>query len=271
VSKQFTAVAILQLYQKGLLSLTDTIQTFYPKFPYKGITVHQLLTHRSGLPNYHYFFQHIPTTFDTVIDNQDVVKEMIDKFPEAYYRPNQRYHYSNTGYALLAAIVEKVSGISYANYLHKYIFSPLEMNSSFSHVELKTKTNIKTTTGYLYRWRLAEDNYLDGVLGDKGVYCSAADLFKWDQGLYSNKIIHSDTLAIAFEPLGKPSYFKSNYGYGWRMFNWKSDSTKVLFHSGWWHGYKTLLMRIEKDSTTIIVLIFSLHFQKFRCGYSKRE
>lgn len=254
VSKQFTAVAILQLYQKGLLKLTDSIQTFYPKFPYKGITVHQLLTHRSGLPNYLYFFQYIPTTFDTIIDNQDVVKEMIDKFPKAYYKPNQRYHYSNTGYALLAAIVEKVSGISFTNYLHKFIFSPLEMNSSFTHVEIKTQTSINITTGYLYRWRMAEDNYLDGVLGDKGVYCSASDLFIWDQGLYSNTIINKDTLAKAFEPMGKPSYFKSNYGYGWRMFNWKSDSTKVLFHSGWWHGYKTLLMRIEKDSTTIVVL-----------------
>jgi len=154
----------------------------------------------------------------------------------------------------IAAIVEKVSGISFTNYLHKYIFSPLEMSSSFTHIEIKKQTNIYTTTGYLYRWRMAEDNYLDGVLGDKGVYCSATDLFKWDQGLYYNKIIHRDTLAKAFEPLGKPSYFKSNYGYGWRMFNWKSDSTKVLFHSGWWHGYKTLLMRIEKDSTTVVVL-----------------
>lgn len=253
VSKQFTAVTILQLYEQGLLKLTDSIQKFYPNFPYKGITIHQLLTHRSGLPNYHYFLQHIPTTYDTIITNQDVINEMITKAPEAYYRPNQRYHYSNTGYALLAGIVEKVSGIAFNEYLKKNIFRPLNMHESFSYNDGELASHTNLTAGYLYRWRLAEYNYLDGVLGDKGVYCSAIDLFKWDQGLYSNKIIDYSTLQLAFKPLGKPAYFKSNYGYGWRMYHW-NDSIKVLYHAGWWHGFKSLLMRIPSDSTTILVL-----------------
>ena len=86
------------------------------------------------------------------------------------------------------------------------------------------------------------------------MFCSANDLFKWDQGLYSNIIIDNNTLKLAFKPVGKPKFFKSNYGYGWRMYHWGNDSIKVLFHSGWWHGYKSLLMRIQQDSTTIIVL-----------------
>ncbi len=254
VSKQFTAVAILQLYQKGLLKLTDSIQKYYPDFPYKGITIHQLLTHRSGLPNYLYFMQHIPTTYDTILYNQDIVNEMIIKKPKAYYRPNRRYHYSNTGYALLAAIVEKVSGQTFNEYIHKNIFTPLNMDASFTYSDLLLGVKTNTTTGYLYRWRKSEDNYLDGVLGDKGVFCSANDLLKWDQGLYTNKIINRDTLELAFRPVGKPKFFKSNYGYGWRMYHWRNDSVKVLFHSGWWHGYKSLLMRIQRDSATIIVL-----------------
>lgn len=254
VSKQFTAVAILQLFEKGRLKLTDSIQIFFPDFPYEGITVHQLLCHRSGLPNYHYFLQHIPTTCDTMLYAKNVVEEMTQKFPEAYYKPNQRYHYSNTGYALLAAIVEKVSGLSFDKYIRRNIFNPLDMDASFTFADIGKDVEKVNTTGYLHRWRMAEDNYLDGVLGDKGIYCSAKDLFKWDQGLYSGKIIDTAILKLAFQPLGKPKYFKSNYGYGWRMFYWKTDSIKVDFHAGWWHGYKTLLLRIPKDSTTVIVL-----------------
>lgn len=254
VSKQFTAIAILQLYQNGSLQLTDSVRRFFPDFPYKNITVHQLLCHRSGLPNYHYFLQHIPTTADTIIVVQDVVNEMIQKNPKAYYRPNQRYHYSNTGYALLAAIVEQVSGLTFDQYLRKYIFDPLKMFDSFTYAEIINGTSKLNTKGYLHRWRMAEDNYLDGVLGDKGVYCSVGDLLKWDQGLYTGKILDTSILKLAFKPVGKPIHYKSNYGYGWRMFYWKTDSTKVDFHAGWWHGYKTLLMRIPKDSTTIIVL-----------------
>lgn len=254
VSKQFTAIAILQLYEKGLLKLTDSVQRFYPSFPYKGVTVHQLLCHRSGLPNYHYFLQHIPTTSDTMIFTQSVVMEMIKKEPKAYYSPNQRYHYSNTGYAVLAAIVEKVSGKTFNTYLRENIFNPLKMSESFVYTDILEGENKVNTTGYLHRWRMAEDNYLDGVLGDKGVYCSAIDLFKWDQGLYSGKILDTSLLKLAFMPVGKPEHYKSNYGYGWRMFYWKTDSIKVDFHAGWWHGYKTLLLRIPHDSTTVIVL-----------------
>jgi CubicO group peptidase (beta-lactamase class C family) len=254
VSKQFTAVAILQLFERGKLNLTDSVSKYYPQFPFKNITIHQLLCHRSGLANYLYFLQHIPTTYDTIIDNQDVVNEIILKEPKSYYRADQRYHYSNTGYALLAAIVEKVSGQLFNEYLRTNIFEPLDMQTSFSFVDMAKGERENSTTGYLYRWRMAEDNYLDGVLGDKGVYCSAIDLFKWDQGLYSGKIIDLQILDMAFQPVGKPIHYKSNYGYGWRMYHWQTDSIKILFHAGWWHGYKTLLMRIPHDSTTIVVL-----------------
>jgi len=253
VSKQFTAVAIMQLHSKGLLNYTDSIQKFFSEFPYKGVTIQQLLTHRSGLPNYTYFYQYIPTTYDTIITNTDLVNEMIVKHPQAYYPPNRRYQYSNTGYALLAAIVEKISGISFSNYLKKNIFDKLNMTETFTYKDIISGKQKCNTTGYLYRHRKAESNYLDGVLGDKGVYSSAIDLFKWDQGLYKNIIINFDTLQHAFLPMGKPLHFKSNYGYGWRMY-YLQDSTKILFHAGWWHGYKTLLIRIQKDSSTVIVL-----------------
>lgn len=255
VSKQFTAVAILQLYEKGLLNLSDSIQKFYPEFPNEGITIHHLLTHRSGLANYHYFMKKLPVVKDTVSYNQAFMYEFIKESPRAYYRPDRRYHYSNSGYAILASIVECVSGLPYNTYLNQNIFIPLNMTESFTYNDKANGNSATNTQGYVNnQWRLAENNYLDHVLGDKGIFCSATDLFKWDQGLYKNIIINIDTLHNAFKPLGKPQNFKSNYGYGWRMFDLNNDSIKVLFHGGWWHGYKTLLMRIQHDSTTIVVL-----------------
>ncbi len=253
VSKQFTAVAILQLYERNLLNLTDTVDKFIPNFPYKGITIHMLLTHRSGLPNYHYFLQHIPTYYDTIVFNYQLIDEMVTKQPQKYYRPNRRYQYSNTGYALLASIVEKVAGCSFDKYIHKNIFKPLGMSHSYTFLSPHRTADSNLTTGYLTRRKISEDNYLDGVLGDKGIYCSPIDLFKWDQGLYNNIIIQDSTLQKAFKPMGKPKYFPNNYGYGWRMFHTK-DSVKILYHAGWWHGYKSLIMRIPSDTATIIIL-----------------
>jgi len=257
VSKQFTAVAILQLYQQGKLKLTDSIQHFFPEFPFQGITIHQLLVHRAGLANYHYFYQYISTSSDTVLNNNDLIKEMVTKRPAAYHWPDQRFQYSNTGYALLACIVEKVTGMAFEDYLDQNIFKPLDMNTAFAYRGHHATKRSQAATGYRRNWKVAEDNYLDGVLGDKGIYCSVYDLFKWDQGLYKGIIINTDTLEKAFQPMGKPVRSASNYGYGWRIIKWgDADSTaiKIMYHAGWWHGFHSLLIRIPKDTTTIVVL-----------------
>jgi CubicO group peptidase (beta-lactamase class C family) len=254
VSKQFTAVAILQLYEKGKLKLTDSIEKYFPDFPHKGITIHYLLTHRSGLPNYHYFLQDISLRTDTMISCQYVVQEIISKNIPLYHNPNRRFQYSNTGYAILAAIVEKVSGLPFEVYVEQELFKPLGMDDSFVYRGVASQKKLNATSGYTSRWRESADNHLDGVLGDKGIYCSATDLFKWDQGLYKNILLNNDTLNLAFQPMGKPVSFNPNYGYGWRIINWQNDSLKVLYHAGWWHGYRTLLMHIPKDTLTIIVL-----------------
>jgi CubicO group peptidase (beta-lactamase class C family) len=254
VSKQFTAVAVLKLYQEGKLLLTDSIQKHIEGFPYKNITIHQLLIHRSGVPNYHYFFQHIPTTADTLLTNQMVLNEIQLKQPGIYYQPNRKFQYSNSGYAILASIVENVSGMSFSDYLRDEIFEPLGMEDSFAYRADANELYPEHVTGYLRRWRLSEDNYLDGVLGDKGVYSSAHDLFIWDQSLYKGTIVHPDTINLAFMPMGRPQEARVNYGYGWRMYYYGNDSIKVNFHFGWWHGFRSLIMRIPHDSTTVIAL-----------------
>lgn len=254
VSKQFTAVAILKLYAEGKLLLKDSIQNYLPEFPYQNVTIHQLLVHRSGVPNYHYFFQHIPTMADTLLSNQVVVNEMANKQTRMYFTPNRKFQYSNSGYAILASIVESVSEMSFKDYLETEIFAPLGMKNSFAYRADENENYPAHVTGYLRRWRMAEDNYLDGVLGDKGVYSSANDLFIWDQSLYNGALVHPDTIKLAFEPMGRPLNARVNYGYGWRMYYYGSDSIKVNYHFGWWHGFRGLIMRIPQDSTTIVAL-----------------
>lgn len=253
VSKQFTAVAILQLLEQAKIDLQDSIQKFYPDFPYKGINIHQLLCHRSGLMNYIYFSDNQPIDKSIPLSNSGVIKSLTDSFPSVYYTANRRYDYSNTGYMILAAIVEKVSGLSFRDYMGKYIFKPLQMKDSYVYNHNTPYKHKNLVKGYEYGRVEANPDFLDGVVGDKGVYSTINDMFLWDQGLYQNKIIKKETLDMAFEPSGKRLTAKKNYGYGWRMY-YMPDSTKILYHAGWWHGYQSLLVRKEKDKSTIAIL-----------------
>ena len=254
VSKQFTAVSILQLYEEALLDLQDTIQKFLPDFPYKDITIHMLLTHKSGLPNYIYLCDRNFHNKDTgAVTNNEAIDCLKKYKPPRYYRPGRRFDYSNTGYMVLASIVEKISKMPFDEYLKKNIFDPLDMQNTFVYRKGKTILPPDIAIGYKYRRTPAEDIFLNGVVGDKGIYTTVEDLYKWDQGLYNNKIINDTILNLAFQPMGKRKWAYKNYGYGWRMYN-SREAGKILYHAGWWYGYQSLLVRVEKDSTTIVVL-----------------
>lgn len=251
VSKQFTAVAILQLYSQGKLKLTDSISKFFPELHFQGFTIHDLLVHRSGLSNYIYFIDKIVTNKGVVVTNNDVIDLWNQHKPLSYYPPGKRFDYSNSGYMLLASIIEKVSGLSYPDYLQHFIFQPLAMNESFVCTGF-CDSMYHVAQGYSNRWRIVTEPYLNGTYGDKGIYASARDLIKWDQGLYKGIILHPDTLLLAFQPMGKPAHVQNNYGYGWRIS--QRDGVDVYYHAGWWQGFKSLLIRIPEYKLTIVVI-----------------
>lgn len=252
-SKQFTSVCILMLLQQGRIDLNDSIQKYFPLFPYKNITIRTLLTHRSGLPNYIYFCDPIVDDKFKLLTNSDVVNIMCNNFPTKYYRSDKSYHYCNTNYALLAAIVEKVSGISFEKFVHTNIFEKTGMVHSFFYSEMDSFKHVKKATGYLSPKYEADFFYLNGVTGDKGIFSTVEDLQKWDFALYSDCLVRKEFLRKALIPQTKTRRQNIFYGFGWKMY-YLEDSTQVLFHSGWWQGYQSVIMRLPKDSSVVIIL-----------------
>lgn len=254
VSKQFTAMAIMMLQEQGKLHYDDSVQQYLPVFPYKGITIRQLLTHRSGLSNYTYFSDRLWPDLHVPITNADVLNLMAQHQPPVYYPPNTHFDYSNTGYMLLALIVEQVSGMPFSVFLQKHIFEPLQMANSFTFDEKRINQRGRVATGHNRNRRKRTTDYLDTVLGDKGVYSTVEDLFKWDQALYTQKLVKHTTLKEAFTGTRQDKRRKKeDYGFGWRITQAVSGDT-VVFHGGLWHGFATYLMRNPKDHSAIIVL-----------------
>ncbi|MBF8964658.1 beta-lactamase family protein [Pontibacter sp. FD36] len=253
VSKQFTAMAIMMLKEQGKLNYDDSLQVYIPDFPYKGITVRQLLTHRSGLPNYTYFSEEFWPDRKVDLSNDDVLSMMAVHKPNIYYQPDRTFSYSNTGYALLASVVEKASGQPFAEFMREHIFEPLKMHDTytFNH-ELVTQTG-RVATGHIGGRRKRLPDYQDTVLGDKGMYSTVEDLYKWDQALYTQKLVKRETLEEAFMPTGKVNKRAESYGFGFRLKQVESGDT-VIYHGGLWHGFNTYFLRNPKDHSSIIVL-----------------
>jgi CubicO group peptidase (beta-lactamase class C family) len=254
-----TGMAIMILKEKGQLGFDDNLCIFFPDFPYKNITIRHLLTHRSGLSRYMSLAHEKWLDKTKPMKNSDVVALFIKHKPKPYFQANSGFHYCNTNYAILASIVEKVSGMGFDRFVKMNIFRPLHMDDSFvynhgqdSIVPFYPQAGVP---GYEYKgWRLkkSRDSYLNGIMGDKGVYSSVEDLYKLDQAMYNFMLVGDSTLAEAFSP-GNPQYWKrkDNYGFGWRI---RTQEDSCVYHYGWWKGFRSFFIRDMKNEKTIIVL-----------------
>ncbi|MES2795070.1 MAG: serine hydrolase domain-containing protein [Bacteroidota bacterium] len=254
VSKQFTSVAIMQLKQKGLLNYSDPVYKHVPNFPYdSSITIRSLLTHSSGIPNYIYALDKIYDKKNP-LSNSLVVNLMGQYRPNINYLPNKKFNYNNSNYMYLAYIVEKLSGMNFRQYAQKNLFGPAGMSHTFIFDPNKSSQIAKAANGYLANKRIVPPDYLDGVVGDKGVYSTVEDLFKWDTALNTEKLLKAETLNEAFQPkLDFKNLINKNYGYGWRL-QLLDDGTWLTFHTGWWHGFKNFYLHNNQDNSSIIIL-----------------
>jgi CubicO group peptidase (beta-lactamase class C family) len=254
VSKQFTAVAALMLVEDGKLDLSDTVQHHLPYFQYDRITVEQLLHHTAGLPNYMWAVEH-HWDKDRPPYNHEVLKLMDSIDLNLYFRPGTSFFYSNTGYITLAQIVEEVSGQRFDSFLRQRVFQPLDMETAFVRSKAWDRSYPDHLSGFRsrgYRTYEVEDNQLDGVVGDKGIYAATSDLYKWDQALYNGTLLADSLQEAAFRATILPNGGRVNYGYGFRLeqFNEKP----VVYHNGLWHGFRTSLKRYVTDSISLVVL-----------------
>ena len=265
VSKQFTAMGVVLLEQKGKLKYDDPIAKYIPELGfYNGVTVRQLLNHTGGLPDY---MQLIGTKGDTtkINTNKDIIALFAKEKPAAVFAPGSKFEYSNTGYALLASIIEKASGKTYAAFLADNIFKPLKMENTFVYTRrLAPKKIDDYAYGYVFdanNKKVLPDNdpnnsyviCLDGIVGDGTVNSTTADLLKWDRALYTDKLVSKKSLELIFTPPVLPNNEKTNYGFGW-MVNTSADYGKIANHSGGWPGYVTFIERHMDNDKTIIIL-----------------
>lgn len=255
LSKPFTAVAVLKLYEADKISLDDTIQKFYPDFPYHNITIQELLCHRSGLPNYLYAFMDSVRHGQKYPNNAAIMRwfATAKPTPQRYNVPNRSFSYSNTNYMVLAAIVEKVSGMPFEAYLRRHILDPLKMNQTFMVTNRADSTQRYRTVGHQYG-RLLPKDYYDDVVGDKGLYSTTGDLLRFYKGLSANCLLSKKTMKEAFTPRSFERKGMKNYGYGFRMHLDEQEEVKYIYHGGWWKGYNTMLWMSPKDDFVIIVL-----------------
>ncbi len=252
ISKQFTAMAVMMLKEEGKLSYEDSIQMYFPQFPYHGISIRMLLSHRSGLPNYIYFFDNLLKGEKIPINYFDVIDSLSAYHPMWYAPPNKRFEYNNTNYAILAAIVDKASGIGFTDFVTKNIFDTLGMRNTFFYYPDSVYKKRKLATGYLYRKKEAEDNFADYVYGDKGIYTTTSDLFKWHMALCKHILVSEKTQEEAFEKGSPKRRSTKNYGFGWRL-KFRKDGSKLIYHRGWWHGFQNVFFHMPEDEVAVIV------------------
>lgn len=255
LTKSFTAIAVMQLFEKELLNLHEPIKTYVPELntTIGKLTLHQLMKNTSGLP--------VHLNRMTNLEYRDITsEELIELYNNKAtlaFEPETEYSYSNLNYQLASIVIEKVSGLSYEAYLRKYVFDPIKMVNSgverthdFPYDKAK---GYDMTNGKLVK---SERNYMAYAKGGGDIYASANDLLKWDQALYSDTLVSNNSKTMLFD--GKVDKF-GGYGYGFKIkyYNRHSKSTskgKIVRHGGSMYGYICNINRYLDDRVTIIIL-----------------
>jgi len=266
VSKQFTAMGIVLLQKQGKLSYDDPITKFLPELSmYNDITIKNLLVHTGGLPDYMELMGQ-EENHEGFATNQTIIDLFVKKKPPVLFKPGEKHEYSNTGYAILASIIEKASGKSFGDYLQENIFKPLKMNDTRVYRRWFKPEKVKDVTkGYIYSDivkgfvtpdEISKDYYsiyLDGIVGDGMVNSTTSDLLLWDQALYTDKLVNKQDKDLIFSSYPTQSGKATRYGFGWGISS--SDVYgKVVSHSGGWSGYVTYIARYLDKGYTIIML-----------------
>lgn len=252
VTKQFTALSVLMLIERGALEINTTLKDIFPGYPDYGnkITIKHLLQHTSGLIDYEDL---IHDSVSVQLKDKDVLDLMMNS-DSTYFEPGSQHRYSNSGYALLALTVEKISGKPFRDFLYDNIFKPLGMTNT---IAFENNINEVKNRGYGYTitetgTELTDQSITSAVLGDGGIYSSLNDLYKWDKALYTNSLIDEKYLIESWTPGITSDDAEFPYGYGWHLEEYRN--TKIVYHTGSTKGFRNIIYRMPEEKFTIIIL-----------------
>lgn len=252
VSKVLTATAILKLINAGEITLDQKVTSLLKGFPYPEVTIKNLLCHRSGMRNYAYFTDD-RKIWDNhkIMSNQDILNIMITKKIGLESKTNTRFQYCNTNYAMLALIIEKVSGKSYPEAMKSMIFEPLGMKHTFVF-DYKKDKNVITPSYKVGGMQIAFD-FLDAIYGDKNIFSTPQDLLLFDMATNSKYFLNPELRNQIYKGYSNEHKGQKNYGLGIRMINFETGQN-FYFHNGWWHGNMSSYVTLKKENVTIIAL-----------------
>ena len=252
LSKQFTATAVMLLVADGRLHYDDEITSLLPGLPSlaRGVTLRHLLSHTSGLPDYEDF---VPDSQTVQVHDLDILR-LIAHASAAKFPAGTRYDYSNTGYGLLALIVERASGKRFADVLHDRIFAPLGMTNTVAHEDGRS-TVANRAYGYSVSAsgiRRTDQSNTSAVLGDGGIYSSVADLARWDRAIEQHALVGAEQHQLAWTPPLLPNGAHTEYGFGW--FVDRDHEAMRLRHHGESRGFTNAIIRYPERRLTVVVL-----------------
>ncbi|GGE88646.1 CubicO group peptidase, beta-lactamase class C family [Chishuiella changwenlii] len=254
ISKVFTSMAILKLVEKKKIKLDQKVNTILEGFPYDDITIRNLLNHRSGLPNYaNVLWNGRKAMMDREkpISNQDVLNIFAEHNVKQIRPADKGFYYSNTNFAFLALVIEKITKMPYPKAMKYMVFDPLEMENTFVFEYDRDKDTVARSYKYNgYEW--AWDDF-DRTYGDKNIYSTPRDLFKLDIAMYSDDFLPRKIKKEAFKGYSYEQKGYKNYGLGMRMLEY-DNGKKLLYHNGWWHGNNTVFVHDVNNQFTVIAL-----------------
>lgn len=251
LTKQFTAMAIMLLAKEGRISYDQPVRDFLPELPPKtqGVTIRNLLNHTSGVLDYEDL---IPDSQTVQVHDPDVLA-LLAAHDSVYFPAGTHYRYSNSGYCLLALVVERVSNLGFAQFLHDRIFGPLGMTSTVAH-----RDGMDTIPNRAYGYTPGSERFIpsdqsvtSATLGDGGIYTSVEDLVRWDQALYAGGLMDSVTMVQATTPPVLPGD-STRYGFGWFIDTYRG--AKRWRHTGETSGFRNAIQRFPERRFTVIIL-----------------
>lgn len=287
IAKTFTAIAVLQLKEKGKLNLDDKFVKYFPDFPYPEINLRHLLSHTSGLPNYELFNKLIAENPDQVYENKDIIPLMKNAGIALKFQPGEKWDYNNFGFDLLALLVEKLSGRKFEDYLKKNVFEPAKMTRTYVKTALINPNPTPNlaynhTYPFLFSSELVSINkkfsnpsdkkflYNHGFIGASNVYSTTRDLLKFDAALYDGVLLKNETLEEAMTPTklnngadnkippgpggkGIGGMGNASNGLGWQIFE-DTSAGKIVWHGGGTSGVVTIFFRNVTKKQTVVAL-----------------